>query len=87
VIDVTGFNDEQSWLDSSGHPHSHQLHLLERYRRLNENTLRYTVTVENPKAYTRPWSTSYIYRVSPGTELMEYWCTENEKDAKHMVGK
>jgi hypothetical protein len=87
VIDVTGFNDEQSWLDSSGHPHSDQLHLLERYRRLNENTLRYTVTVEDPKAYARPWTTSYIYRVRPGTDLMEYWCTENEKDAKHMVGK
>lgn len=87
VIDVTGFNDEQSWLDSAGHPHSEQLHLLERYRRLNVNTMRYTVTIEDPKAYTHPWSTSYIYRVNPGTEIMEYWCTENEKDAKHMVGK
>ena len=87
VIDVTGFSDEQSWLDSAGHPHSDQLHLLERYRRLNANTMRYTVTIEDPKAYARPWSTSYIYRVNPGTEIMEYWCTENEKDAKHMVGK
>ena len=47
----------------------------------------YTVTIEDPKAYTHPWSTSYIYGVNPGTEIMEYWCTENEKDAKHMVGK
>ena len=87
VIDVTGFNDEQSWLDSTGHPHSDQLHLVERYRRLNANTMRFTVTIEDAKAYTRPWSTSYIYRVNPGVEIMEYWCTENEKDAKHMVGK
>jgi hypothetical protein len=87
VIDVTGFNDEQSWLDSAGHPHSDQLHLLERYRRLNANTMRYTVTIEDPKAYTRPWSTSYIYRVNPGTEIMEYWCTENEKTRKIWVGK
>jgi hypothetical protein len=41
----TGFNDEQSWLDSAGHPHGDQLHLVERYRRLNEKTMRYTVTI------------------------------------------
>ena len=49
--------------------------------------MRYTVTVEDPKAYTRPWTTSYIYRMRPGVEIMEYWCTENERDAQHMVGK
>ena len=87
MIDVTGFNDQQSWLDSAGHPHSEQLHLTETYRRLNSNTMRYTVTIEDPKAYTRPWTTSYIYRMRPGVEIMEYWCTENERDAQHMVGR
>ena len=87
MIDVTGFNDQQSWLDSAGHPHSEQLHLTETYRRLNSNTMRYTVTIDDPKAYTRPWTTSYIYRMRPGVEIMEYWCTENERDAQHMVGK
>ena len=87
VIDVTGFNDQESWLDSSGHPHSEQLHLVERYRRLNRTVMRYTVTVEDPKAYTEPWTTSYIYRIRPGMQIMEYWCTENERDAGHMVGK
>ena len=87
VIDVTGFNDEQSWLDSSGYPHSDKLHLVEHYRRLNKNTMRFTVRIEDPVMYTKPWSTSYIYRVNPGTEIMEYWCTENEKDKAHMVGK
>lgn len=87
VIDVTGFSDEQSWLDSAGHPHSEQLHLVEHYRRLNKDTMRFTVTIEDPKAYTQPWTTAYIYRVRPGTEIMEYWCTENEKDSTHMVGK
>ena len=51
VIDVTGFNDEQSWLDSVGHPRSDQPHLVERYRLLNENKLRLTVTIDDPKAY------------------------------------
>ena len=87
VIDVTGFNDEQSWLDSAGHPHSEQLHLVETYRRLNRDQLRYTVTIDDPKTYTRPWTTSYIYRMRPTMEIMEYWCTENERDARHMVGK
>ncbi len=87
VIDVTGFNDQESWLDSAGHPHSDQLHLTERYRRLNSTTMRYTVTIEDPKAYTKPWSTSYIYQQRPNMHIMEYWCTENERDRKHMVGK
>lgn len=87
VIDTNGFNDEQSWLDSSGYPHSEKLHLVERFRRLNANTMRYTVTIEDPEMYTKPWSTSYLFRVNPGTEIMEYWCTENEKDRIHMFGK
>ena len=87
VIDVTGFNDQQSWLDSSGYPHTEKLHLIERYRRLNKNTMRFTVTIDDPVAYTKPWSTSYIFRINPGTEVMEYWCTENERDKAHMHGK
>jgi hypothetical protein len=45
------------------------------------------VTIEDPKAYTKPWSTSYIYQQRPNVQIMEYWCTENERDRKHMVGK
>lgn len=87
VIDVIGFNDQESWLDSAGHPHSDQLHLIERFRRPNATTMHYEVTIEDPKAYTKPWTTAYIYRQRPDMEIMEYWCTENERDAKHMVGK
>ena len=45
------------------------------------------MTIDDPKTYTRPWTTSHNYRMRPGMELMEYWCTENERDARHMVGK
>jgi hypothetical protein len=86
VIDVIGFNDK-SWLDSSGYPHGERLHLVERYRRTDSQTLHYQVTIEDPEFYTRPWTTSWTYRFSPTTEIMEYWCTENERDRAHMVGK
>ena len=71
IIDVTGFNDEQSCLDSAEYPHIAQLHLLETYWRLNRDTMRYTVTSDDPKAYTRPWTTSWIYRMRPGLKPAE----------------
>ena len=88
VVDTIGLAPlPKSFIDNFRTPHSEKLHLVERYRRLNANTMRFTVTIEDPVMYTAPWSTSYIYRVNPGTEIMEYWCTENEKDRIHMVGK
>jgi hypothetical protein len=50
-------------------------------------TLHYEVTIDDPKAYTKPWSSSYSIPWSPGTELLEYICQENNKDLPHMVGK
>ena len=86
VIDVVGFNDE-SWLDSSGYPHGGQLHLVERYRKTDAETMRFEVTIEDPEYYTGPWTTAWTYRLSPTTEMMEYFCTENERDRAHAVGK
>jgi len=85
VVDVANFNDK-TWLDSSGHPHSDKLHLIEKYRKTDDDTLRYEVTIDDPIAYTKPWTTAYIYKRQQGA-LMEYWCTENNKDKEHMVGK
>ena len=64
VVDTIGFNDK-SWLDSSGYPHGEKLHLIERFRRLDGDTLRYEVTIEDPEYYTRPWTTAWSYRHSP----------------------
>jgi hypothetical protein len=86
VVDTIGFNDK-SWLDSSGYPHGEKLHLVERFRRTDPNTMRYEVTIDDPEYYTRPWTTAWTYRYSPTVELMEYFCTENERDREHMVGK
>lgn len=85
VIDVTGLNDKTS-LDTNGHPHSDQLHLIERLRRTGPKTMSYEVTVDDPKAYAQPWKQSRIFNVQPGLELMEYVCLENEKDRSHLVG-
>ena len=86
VVDVIGFN-EATWLDQAGHPHTDALHVIERFTRTNERTLHYEVTIDDPKAYTKPWTTSYTIPWAPGVELYEYICQENNKDLPHMVGK
>jgi hypothetical protein len=86
VVDVIGFN-EATWLDQAGHPHTDALHVIERLTRTNEMTLHYEVTIDDPKAYTKPWTTSYSIPWAPGVELYEYICQENNKDLPHMVGR
>jgi len=55
VVDTVGFNDK-TWLDQMGHPHTEQLHLIERYKRVDATTLELDVTIDDPGAYTKPWS-------------------------------
>jgi hypothetical protein len=86
VVDVIGFNDK-SWLDQAGHTHTDRMHLVERYTRTDSLTLKYEVTIDDPGAYSAPWTTSNTVRWRPGLELMEYVCEENEKDATHMIGR
>lgn len=59
VVDVIGFNG-RTWLDRSGNYHSDQLHVVERWRFLDKNTIEYTATLEDPKVYARPWTLSVI---------------------------
>jgi len=86
VVETTGFGD-QSWLDNGGHPHTDALHLTERFRRRNFGSLELDVTVDDPKAYTKPWKSATVhFELLPDTELIEHLC-ENEKDAPHLLGK
>lgn len=85
VIDVTGMNDK-TFLDTIGHPHSDQLHLVEKFRRTGPDTMSYQVTVDDPKVYVAPWTQSRVFRLKKGLELMEYVCLENEKDREHLRG-
>ncbi len=86
VVDVIGFND-LTWLDQDGHPHTEKLHVIERYTRTDERTLRYEVTIDDPDAYTAKWTTGYTIPWQPAAELTEYICQENNKDVTHLVGK
>jgi hypothetical protein len=86
VVETAGFNDG-SWLDNGGHPHTDALHLTERFRRRNFGNMELEVTVDDPKAYPKPWkSTSVHFILLPDTELIEHLC-ENEKDAPHLLSK
>jgi len=79
VVDSIGFNDKTR-LDTIGHPHSDQLHVIQKFRRADAMHIDYEVTVDDPKAYTRPWSNKRQFTLKPTWELMEYSCEENNKD-------
>jgi len=78
VVDSTGFN-EKTRLDTIGHGHSDQLHVIQRYTRTDAKTIGFEITVEDPKMYTKPFTNKRTFRMNPG-ELMEYSCMENNKD-------
>jgi len=77
VVETRGFNG-YTRLDTVGHPHTDALHLTQTFRRLDERRMAYTVTVEDPKAYTKPWTNERIFR-RLDTPLIEYSCEENNK--------
>jgi len=86
VVDTVGLNDK-TWLDLSGHPHSDQLHVTERYTRPDYGHVSIQFTLDDPKAYTKPWSVTEVSRLLPNWEIHEYICNENNKDVEHLVGK
>jgi hypothetical protein len=86
VVDTMGMND-RTWLDAAGHPHGEKLHVTERFTRPDSNTLRLEATIDDPDYYIKPWTVVTTSRWSPGQELMEYICQENNKDLQHLVGK
>jgi len=70
VVDTIGFKDK-SWLDTAGHPHSDALHLTERIRRVDHDTLQNDLTFDDPKTYTKPWSSTIIYKLHPDWTIHE----------------
>jgi hypothetical protein len=61
--------------------------MIDRFRRVNYGNMEIEVTVEDPKAYTKAWTVKVNHRIMLNTELIEFVCQENEKDAPHMTGK
>jgi len=86
VVDSIGFNDK-SWLDAGGHPHSEALHLTERFRRRDFGHLEEAITVDDPKMYTRPFTVNVTHVLQPDSDILEAFCTENEKDWTHMAAE
>jgi hypothetical protein len=85
VVDTVGLN-EKTWLDDIGHPHSDALRIIERFRRPDFGHMVVLVTIDDPKAYTKPWTVSIPWEYVADTELLD-WVCENNKDPGHMVGK
>jgi hypothetical protein len=85
VVETTGFRDD-IWLDAAGNPLTNAAKITERFRRPNYGNLEITVTVDDPKAYTAPWTVELHQTIKLNTDLLEYFC-ENEKSLSHLVGK
>jgi hypothetical protein len=88
VVDTIGFNDKV-WADPYGDPRSEQMHLTERYRRLDHDTLELTITIDDPKAYTKIWvNPPKLHKLEPTWELAEWPCVVDEtKDYDKTVRK
>ena len=78
VVDTIGFNDK-TWLDGGALPHSQALHVVERIRRPDHDTLVDDITVEDPQAYTKPITAHQVYKLKSGWEIQEFVCEENNK--------
>jgi hypothetical protein len=86
VIDTRGFND-RSWLDARGTPHSEEMRIEERFRRRDFGHMDLTITITDPKTFTKPITFSVVEELLPDTDLLEHYCVENEKDDAHMPGR
>jgi len=85
VVTTAGYNDRTS-IDLAGHPHTEALRMTERFHRRDAGHLDVQVTLDDPKAYTRPWTLPMEFTLVSDGDLIEYVC-ENERDAPHLVGK
>ena len=82
VVESVGFKNG-GWLDRLGHPHSGQLRLIERYRRSDFGHLSIEMTINDPDTYEKPFTYTQPTVFLPDTDLLEYYCTENERDAQY----
>jgi hypothetical protein len=77
VIDSRGFNDK-GWLEGAK-PQTEQLHVIERYRRVDFGHIQLEITIDDPGAYTKPWKVRRLLRLAAGDDIMEFVCNENNR--------
>lgn len=85
-VNTRGFNG-RAWLDQLGRPTTEKLHVIERFRRVDYGHLVTDVTIDDPGAYTKPFSSRQEMHLRPGWEPMEFICGENNKDLPHLPGQ
>jgi hypothetical protein len=86
VVETAGFNGK-TWLDQAGHPTTEALHVTERFRRPDFGHLKIEVTIDDPKAYTKPWTVNEEMEFLPDTDLLEFICNENNRDLPHLLSR
>jgi len=84
VVETEGFND-RTWLDMSGHAHSEKLHLTERYHRRDYGHMDVEMTFNDPVMYSKPFSIKFTHQLVPDSDILEAYCSENEKDRGHIL--
>jgi hypothetical protein len=84
VVETTGYRDDV-WLDVWGTPMTSAGKTIERFRRPNFGSMQIDITIDDPKAYTMPFTVRVNHRLSPDTEMIEFIC--QDRDASHYVGK
>jgi len=84
VVETTGFRDG-IWLDAFGDPLTDAAKVTERFHRVDYGHLEIELTVDDPKAYTKPWTIKLPQLLAINTDLLDYICLENEKDLRHLV--
>jgi hypothetical protein len=85
VVESNGYSD-RTWLDYNGHPHTENLRVTERYKRTDFGHINLQVTFDDPKAYAHPWTVPILMDLETDVEMLEYGCSDNEKDLRHMSG-
>jgi len=86
VVETIGQNG-RTWLDMKGLPGTEALHVTERFSRPRIGHMDVAVTIDDPQAYTKPWTVNLAWRLEPDTDLIESICEENNRDPGHMIGK
>ena len=83
IVDSRGFRDG-GWLDTGvARPHSDALHVIERFERLDVGRLRLTITIDDPKAFLKPWTVATVLRLVPNADLLEAFCESHQKTLEH----
>jgi hypothetical protein len=85
VVDRVAF-DDRVYLDQESHPHSDKLHIIERYHRPDMGHLEIEITVDDPGVLAKPWTQKRVADLA-NEEILEFICTENNRDVSHLVGK